>query len=96
MDTKSASILGVCIIIAATIVSLKPSNETGPKQTQEIVQQTTGRFQISNPGEKGIAFVIDTETGRVWRAPVGMSGGTDGARFYNQKLNDKSMVLDAK
>jgi hypothetical protein len=96
MDTKSASILGVCIIIAATIVSLKPSNETGPKQTQEIVQQTTGRFQISNPGEKGKAYVIDTETGRVWMDLVGMSGNTDGARFYNQKLNDKSMVLDAK
>jgi hypothetical protein len=96
MDTKSASILGVCIIIAATIVSLKPSNKTGPKQTQEIVQQTTGRFQISNPGEKGFAFVIDTETGRVWKDSVGMSANTDGARFYNQKLNDNSIVLDSK
>ena len=96
MDTKSASILGVSIIISATIVSLRPSNRIEPKQTQEIVQQTTGRFQISNPAEKGIAFVIDTETGRVWRDPVCMSGDTDGARFYNQKLNDKSIVLDSK
>ncbi len=85
MNTTSAIILGVCIVIAAAIVSLKPSDETRPVQPEIMIHQTNGRFQISNPGEKGTAFVIDTENGRVWRDVIGMSGATSGQSFYDEK-----------
>ncbi|MBN2438044.1 MAG: hypothetical protein JXL20_05520 [Deltaproteobacteria bacterium] len=91
MDTKSASILGACIIIASTILASSSRKQPDPADTQNI-----GRFQISNPGEKGMAFVIDTVTGRVWVDPVSMSGGTDGVRFYNRKLNDASTLIDVQ
>ena len=88
MDSKSASILGVCLIIASAIVSLRSSKGTEPVQPKIIVQHTTGRFHISSPGEKGYAFVIDTENGRVWRDVVGMSGDTSGKSFYDGKLTE--------
>jgi len=90
MDIKSATILGLCIIIAAVIVSFRSSTDTEPV----IIQQTTGRFQISNPGEKGQAFVIDNLTGQVWHIPVGMSGSTDGDNFYNRKLDNPNQIVE--
>ena len=53
MDTKSASIIGICIIIAALIIALVPRKGGG-----------TGRFQLG--GIPGHVYVLDTETGRVW------------------------------
>jgi hypothetical protein len=79
MDVKSATIVGVCIIIAALVLAFIP---------RPCVN--VGRFQLSNPGEKGMAYVIDTVTGRVWQTPVGVSGGGDGAAFSSEKLRTAS------
>jgi hypothetical protein len=80
MDTKSASILGVCIIIAAIILSLKPSNGTEPKQNQ----QQMGRFQMC--GVPGHAYVIDTETGGVWEKFATQGEGRTSSGFNGPKL----------
>jgi hypothetical protein len=87
MDLKSTSILGVCIIIAAIILSrnspLQPDSVQAEHTTQPVV---SGRFHVSNPGAKGMTYVIDTVTGRVWREVVNMSGTSDGNKFYQEKL----------
>ena len=87
MDVKSTSILGVCIIIAAIILSRNSPPQPDSVQTNHTTRPVvSGRFQLSNPGAKGMTYVIDTETGRVWREVVNMSGTSDGIKFYQEKL----------
>ena len=83
MNIKSSCILGGCIIIAAAIIAVAPK----PLRCCHVSNQAEkeNRFQISNPGEKGNAFVIDTITGQVWHIPVGVGGPTDGADFFKKK-----------
>ena len=68
MDTKSAGMLGGCVIVAALIVALVPRHEA-PAATPSGPQP--GRFQMG--GVPGHAYVLDTATGQVWEdfAPAG-------------------------
>jgi len=84
MNIKSSCILGGCIIAAAIIVSVLKPIKCCHVSNQEN-KECANRYQISNPGEKGHAFVVDTVTGQVWQIPVGMSGSSDGDRFFNKK-----------
>ena len=86
MNTRSSCILGGCIIIAAAITAIAPRPLRCCRVSTQAGKENTNRFQVSNPGEKGNAFVIDTISGQVWRIPVGMSGATDSDRFFNKKL----------
>lgn len=86
MDAKSTSILGACIIIATLLISRHPSPQSVPTQKSHITQSVVGRYQVSNPGAKGMTYVIDTMTGRVWREVVNTSGTSDGIKFYQEKL----------
>jgi hypothetical protein len=68
MDTKAAGVLGVCLIIAALIVSLVPRNPPAPAAAE------VGRYQfIRTTGVN--CFVLDTKTGRLWQRFVESSGG---------------------
>jgi hypothetical protein len=56
MDTKSAGILGICVIIAALIIAILV-------RPQVPAESRVGRFQMGSvPGH---AYVIDTTTGQV-------------------------------
>jgi hypothetical protein len=69
MDTKGAGVLGVCIIIAALVVSLVPRNPP-PGIAAEV-----GRYQFGR--SNGVnCFVLDTKTGRLWERFVETSGGS--------------------
>jgi hypothetical protein len=63
MDTKAASVLGICIVIAALIVALvpraQPAPVSGPAGTE------VGRYQFVR--SNGVSFVVDTKTGRLWQ-----------------------------
>lgn len=80
MDIKSASILGVCIIIAAATASLKPSNGSEPKQSQQQI----GRFQMA--GIPGHVYVLDTETGQVWEKFATTGQGSTSSDFNAPKI----------
>lgn len=81
MDTKSAGVLGVCLIIAALIVALVPRPQppvpapTGPQ---------VGRFQMG--GVPGHAYVIDTATGQVWEDFASTGQGVNDADFKKPKV----------
>ena len=63
MDTKSAGVLGVCLIIAALIVTLIPRGAPRPSQSE------VGRYQFER--SNGVnCFVLDTKTGRLWQGFV--------------------------
>jgi hypothetical protein len=68
VDTKAAGILGVCIVIAALIVSLPPRGRN---------ESDVGRYQFAR--SNGVnCFVLDTKTGRLWsRFVASTGGGTD-------------------
>ena len=58
MDTKSAGILGICLIIAALIVAFP--------HTLASSQSEVGRYQFGR--SNGVnCFVLDTKTGRLWQ-----------------------------
>lgn len=78
MDTKSASILGSCIIIAAFICALVPRTQASTPAMQ------VGRFQMS--GVPGHAYVIDTATGQVWEKFATTSEGTNDQDFSKSKI----------
>src|SRR5437016_1672682 len=64
MDTRSAGVLGICIIIAALVVALLPRS----------MNSETGRYQLVR--SSGVnCFVLDTKTGRLWQRFVESSGG---------------------
>lgn len=78
MDTKSSSILGICIIIAAALVALvlKPSPNLSAPQI--------GRYQMS--GVPGHAYVIDSTTGQVWEDFASSGSGSSDADFKKTKV----------
>lgn len=78
MHTKSASILGSCLIIAALIIALVPRFQTSTPATQ------VGRFQMS--GVPGHAYVIDTTTGQVWEKFASTGEGTTDQDFSTSKV----------
>ena len=78
MDTKSASILGSCLIFAALIVALVPRPQASAAATQ------VGRFQMS--GVPGHAYVIDTTTGQVWEKVATTGEGTTDQDFRTSKV----------
>ena len=78
MDTKSASILGSCLIFAALIVALVPRPQASTAATQ------VGRFQMS--GVPGHAYVIDTTTGQVWEKFATTGEGTTDQDFRTSKV----------
>jgi hypothetical protein len=78
MQTKSASILGSCLIIAALIVALVPRSQASTPETQ------VGRFQMS--GVPGHAYVIDTTTGHVWEKFATKGEGTTDQDFSTSKI----------
>ena len=66
MDTRSAGVLGGCIIIASLILSLGSRGPAAPEM---------GRYQFAR--SNGVnCFVIDTKTGRLWQRFVEPSGGS--------------------
>jgi hypothetical protein len=68
MDTKSAWVLGSCIIIAALVVALLPRSTMAPAGTE------VGRYQLVR--SNGVnCFVPDTRTGRLWQRHVEPNGG---------------------
>jgi hypothetical protein len=71
MDTKSAGIVGACLIIAALVLALVPRPQAPAPSGPQV-----GRFQMG--GVPGHAYVLDTATGQVWEdfAPTGQ-GGSD-------------------
>ena len=73
MDSKSAGILGGCLVIAALVITLVPQFQApGPTDPQ------LGRFQIE--GISDHMYVIDTATGQVW------DGGNMRGGFLNPKV----------
>jgi hypothetical protein len=78
MDTKSASILGSCLIIAALIAALVPRPQASTAATQ------VGRFQMS--GVPGHAYVIDTITGQVWEQFATTGEGRTDQDFSRSKV----------
>ena len=98
MDSKSATILGVCIILAALLVSgssLHLAKSGSREQTPSPLQNVTPapRFQFIHWGkenETGHLIVFDTETGRVWFSPA--AGGVPSfANYTPADLRDPSM-----
>jgi hypothetical protein len=79
VDTKSAGILGVCLIVAALVVALVPR-----PQAPAPAGPQAGRFQMG--GVPGHAYVLDTATGQVWEdfAPAGQ--GSSSADFSKPKV----------
>jgi len=76
MDSKSAGILGGCLVIAALVITLVPQSQApGPTDPQ------LGRFQIE--GSSNHMCVIDTATGQVWDKYVSSSGGLAGGRSWD-------------
>ena len=71
MDTKSGGILGMCLIIAALIVTLVPRPQVG-------------RYQMG--GVPGHAYVIDTATGQVWEDFATASQGSSDPDFKKPKV----------
>lgn len=67
MDTKGGTILGICIILAACIVTLAPRLLTPSSEV--------GRYQLERSNGVNI-FMLDTKTGRVWQRYVDSSGGS--------------------
>jgi hypothetical protein len=74
MDSKSAGILGGCLVIAALVITLVP----GPTDPQ------LGRFQIR--GISNHMYVIDTATGQVWDTFVQSNSGGTGPSWANPKV----------
>ncbi len=66
MDTKAAGVVGVCVIIAALIISLGPRGRATPAEPE------AGRYQFVR--SNGVnCFVLDTKTGRLWQGFVSSS-----------------------
>jgi hypothetical protein len=63
MDTKSAGLLGLCLIIAAFIVAFVPRGVFTP------VLPDVGRYQFERSNGAN-CFVLDTRTGRLWQGLV--------------------------
>ena len=79
MDSKSAGILGGCLVIAALIITPEPQSQPpGPTDPQ------VGRFQIR--GISNHMYVIDTATGQVWDRFVSSSGGETSPSWVNPKV----------
>jgi hypothetical protein len=74
MDSKSAGILGGCLVIAALVITLVPGS-TDPQ---------LGRFQIR--GISDHMYVIDTATGEVWDRYVSSGGGDTSPSWVNPKV----------
>jgi hypothetical protein len=81
VDTKSAGILGACLVVAALIVTLVPRAQP-PANSPSGAQ--VGRYQMG--GVPGHAYVIDTATGQVWEdfAPAGQ--GSSHPNFNKPKV----------
>jgi len=81
VDTKSAGVLGGCVIVAALIVALVPRHEapaaapSGPPP---------GRFQMG--GVPGHAYVLDTATGQVWEDFASPTQGSSHPDFNKPKV----------
>ena len=75
IDLKSA-LLGLSLGIVAT-VAVGASSSPGP----------VGRYQIGGASEHGL--VIDTVTGRVWRAFLPTGGGSTDGDFFTAKFEEK-------
>jgi hypothetical protein len=72
IDIKSALIgLGVGVLVAVGIAAATP---TGP----------VGRYQISGTSNQGL--VLDTATGRVWKAYFTPSSGLTDPDFFKPKF----------
>lgn len=81
MHTKSGGILGVCLIIAALIVTLVPRPQaSAPAPSGPQV----GRYQMG--GVPGHAYVIDTATGQVWEDFASASQGSSDPDFKKSKV----------
>lgn len=79
MDSKSAGILGGCLVIAALVITLVPQSQApGPTDPQ------LGRFQIG--GLSNHMYVIDTATGQVWDRFVSSDGGETSPSWVNPKV----------
>jgi hypothetical protein len=63
MDTKAASLLGICIVIAALIIALVPRGQPAPVSGPAATE--VGRYQFGSNGVN--CFVLDTKTGRLWQ-----------------------------
>jgi len=70
METKSAGILGVCIIIAALIVSLMPRGLPWAATTAT----ESGRYQLIKATDNNV-FLLDTKAGRLWQRFVASTSG---------------------
>jgi hypothetical protein len=76
MDTKSSTILGACIVVAALLVSgsilyaaKSPATERSQGPAQTVTTSPPPRFQFiqqGKPNEIGDMILFDTATGRVW------------------------------
>jgi hypothetical protein len=81
VDTKSSGILGVCLIIAALIVTLVPRRQpAAPSASGPYV----GRYQMS--GVPGHAYVLDTATGQVWEDFATATQGSSDRDFKKAKV----------
>ena len=79
MDSKSAGILGGCLVIAALVITLVPQSQApGPTDPQ------VGRFQIR--GISDHMYVIDTATGQVWDRFVSSNSGDPNPSWVNPKV----------
>jgi hypothetical protein len=81
VNTKSGGIAGLCLIIAALIVTLAPRLQA-PAPAQFPPQ--VGRYQMA--GVPGHAYVIDTATGQVWEDFASPNQGSSDPDFGKPKL----------
>jgi hypothetical protein len=68
MDTKTASILGACIVVAAFVIAINIRVGMTPAVSE------VGRYQMVRSSGSS-CFVLDTRTGRLWQRMIDPSGG---------------------
>ncbi|MBX7102813.1 MAG: hypothetical protein K1X57_01950 [Gemmataceae bacterium] len=76
MNDRGHFLLGLCIIVAASLVAFVP-------RPQSPVPPV-GRYQMS--GVPGHAYVIDTVTGQVWEDFASSGQGSSDSDFKKPKL----------
>jgi hypothetical protein len=70
MDTRASGVLGVCLIVAALIVTLVPRGQSAAAAPAGEV----GRYQFIRSNGPN-CFVLDTKNGRLWQRYVETGGG---------------------
>lgn len=67
MDSRSAIIIGISIIVAAWIVALVGASGQSPTISVPAPSEA-GRYQVAASGDasNGQVAIVDTQTGRCW------------------------------